>query len=122
MSSRPIIAITMGDPAGIGPEIILKALADPVIGKVARPLILGDWCVLQRTQKKYPKLICWQPGEPLLPMLENSRAFVVCPLSSLGVRESRHGISSRAGGHSAFCYIRVAAKLALSKLADAVAT
>jgi 4-phospho-D-threonate 3-dehydrogenase / 4-phospho-D-erythronate 3-dehydrogenase len=125
MSSKPIIAVTMGDPAGIGPEIILKALGDPMIGKVARPLILGDWGVLQRThggKKKYPKLICWQQGRPLLPMLNHPSAFVVCPLSSLAPRESRHGISSRAGGHGAFRYIRVAAKLALSKVADAVAT
>jgi 4-hydroxythreonine-4-phosphate dehydrogenase len=125
MSSKPIIAITMGDPAGIGPEVILKALADPVIRKVARPLILGDWGVLQRThggKKKYPRLICWQQGRPLLSMLNHPSAFVVYPLSSLAPRESRHGISSKAGGHSAFSYIRVAAKLALSKVADAIAT
>jgi len=30
MATKPIIAVTMGDPSGIGPEIILKALADPV--------------------------------------------------------------------------------------------
>ncbi len=50
MPYKPIIAVTMGDPAGIGPEIILKALADPMIKRVARPLILGDWGVLQRTR------------------------------------------------------------------------
>jgi 4-phospho-D-threonate 3-dehydrogenase / 4-phospho-D-erythronate 3-dehydrogenase len=125
MSSKPIIAVTMGDPAGIGAEIILKALADPLIGKVARPLILGDWGVLQRDhggKKKFPKLICWQQGRPLLPMLNHPGAFVVCPLSSLTPGESRHGISSKAGGHAVFRYIRVAAKLALSKVADAVAT
>ena len=60
MSSKPIIAITMGDPAGIGPEVIVKALADPAIKKAARPLILGDWGVLQRTRsrlKKSPEFI-----------------------------------------------------------------
>ncbi len=125
MSSKPVIAVTMGDPAGIGPEIVLKALADPLIRKVARPLILGDWGVLQRTHggnKKFPKLICWQQGQPLLPMLNHPNACVVCPLSSLSPRDSRHGVSSRAGGHGAFRYIRVAAKLALSKVADGVAT
>jgi len=125
MSRKPIVAVTMGDPAGIGAEVILKALADPIIKKVSRPLILGDWGVLQRThggKKKYPKLICWQPGLPLLPMLNHSSAFVVCPLSSLKAKESRYGIPSRAAGHGAFSYIRVAAKLALSKVADAVAT
>lgn len=62
MSNKPIIAVTMGDPAGIGPEIILKALADPVIKRVSRPLILGDWGVLQRARrgkKNVAKLICW---------------------------------------------------------------
>jgi len=102
MSNRPIIAVTMGDPAGIGPEVILKALADPVIKKVSRPLILGDWGVLQRTrrrQRNAPPLICWQQGQPLLPLLNHRSAHVVCSLSTLTVRESRPGIASRAGGH-----------------------
>ena len=125
MSRQPIIAVTMGDPVGIGPEIILKALTDPAIRKAARPLILGDWGVLQRTRdrlKKSPELICWQPGQRLLPMLDQSRAFTVCSLSTLRARESRPAIASKAAGHGAFSYIRVAAKLALSRVADAIAT
>jgi 4-hydroxythreonine-4-phosphate dehydrogenase len=126
MSNNPIIAITMGDPAGIGPEIILKALSDPVIKRVARPLILGDWGVLERAgrrgKRSVPKLICWQPGQRLLPLLDDRSAYVVCSLSSLTAKESRPGIPSKAGGHGAFSYIRVAAKLALSNLADAIAT
>ena len=114
----------MGDPAGIGPEIILKALADSSIKKVARPLILGDWGVLQRTRggKKRPELICWQPGQRLLPLLNDRSAYTVCSLSALTARESQPGKPSIAGGHGAFSYIRVAAKLALSKVADAMAT
>lgn len=38
----PIIAITMGDPAGVGPEIIVKALASPEIYGIGRPLVVGD--------------------------------------------------------------------------------
>ena len=124
MSIKPIIAITMGDPSGIGPEVILKALADPMIKRVARPLILGDWGVLHRARsgKKHPKLVCWQPGQSLLSMLDDPDSFVVCSLSALSAKESRPGVSSKAGGHGAFSYIRVAAKLALSKVADAIAT
>jgi 4-hydroxythreonine-4-phosphate dehydrogenase len=123
MSSKPIIAVTMGDPAGIGAEVIIKALADPAIKKAARPLILGDWGVLQRARKKNsPELICWQPGQQLLPLLNHPRAFVVCSLSALSAKESRPSKPSKAGGHGAFSYIRVAAKLALSKVADAIAT
>jgi len=125
MVSKPIIAVTMGDPAGIGPEVILKALADPIIKKIARPLILGDWDVLQRTRDGrhgYAKLICWQPGQQLLPMLEHPCAHVVCSLSAITERESRPGRPSKAGGHAAYSYIRVAAKLTLSKVTDAIAT
>ena len=42
MSDLPLIGITMGDPAGIGPEIIVKALVDKDIYGLCRPVILGD--------------------------------------------------------------------------------
>ena len=41
MQDRPTIAITMGEPAGIGPEVIVKALADPVLRHKARYVIYG---------------------------------------------------------------------------------
>jgi 4-hydroxythreonine-4-phosphate dehydrogenase len=44
--SRPIIGITMGDPAGIGPEIILLSLCRSSIYKVCRPLVIGDLNVM----------------------------------------------------------------------------
>jgi 4-hydroxythreonine-4-phosphate dehydrogenase len=122
---KPIVAVTMGDPAGIGPEVILKALADPMISKACRPLILGDPGVFDRARpprSQDPKLIVWRQGQPLLPMLNEGTGFVLCPLSSLKASESRPGVASVAAGHAAFRYIRVAAKLALMGLADAVAT
>jgi len=44
----PIVAITMGDPAGIGPEIAVKALLGKEIHNICRPLIVGDVAVLQQ--------------------------------------------------------------------------
>ena len=40
--SLPTIAITMGDPSGIGAEIIMKALAHEAVGRLCRPLVIGD--------------------------------------------------------------------------------
>ncbi|MBR1153449.1 4-hydroxythreonine-4-phosphate dehydrogenase PdxA [Bradyrhizobium sp. JYMT SZCCT0428] len=40
--SRPTIAITMGDPAGIGPEVIMKALAQEAARAICNPLVIGD--------------------------------------------------------------------------------
>jgi len=42
LTDLPLIGITMGDPAGVGPEIIVKALADSNISGFCRPLVLGD--------------------------------------------------------------------------------
>ena len=39
---RPAIAITMGDPCGIGPEVVVKALADPRVYAACRPVVVGN--------------------------------------------------------------------------------
>src|SRR5687768_6860730 len=46
MNSLPIIAITMGDPASIGPEIAVKALQEEKIYAICRPIIIGDASVI----------------------------------------------------------------------------
>jgi 4-phospho-D-threonate 3-dehydrogenase / 4-phospho-D-erythronate 3-dehydrogenase len=125
MLRKPIVAVTMGDPAGIGPEVILKALCDPAIKKSCNPLILGDWGVLQRARAEGArglKLVCWGNGQPVVPLLQRKDVFVVCPLSSLSRKESRPGCPAKAGGHAAYRYICVAARLVLSNVADAIAT
>ncbi len=45
---KPRIAITMGDPAGIGPEIIVKALQEASVWAVCRPIVIGDAGQLER--------------------------------------------------------------------------
>ncbi|MBO8163605.1 MAG: 4-hydroxythreonine-4-phosphate dehydrogenase PdxA [Brevibacillus sp.] len=47
-TKTPIIAITMGDAAGVGPEIIMKALADASIYENCAPLVIGDAKILER--------------------------------------------------------------------------
>ena len=44
--SRPVIAVTPGDAAGVGPEVVLKAFASPALYKEARPLVVGPADVL----------------------------------------------------------------------------
>lgn len=48
---RPIIGITMGDPASIGPEITLLALAKKSIYDSCKPLVIGDVCVLEKARE-----------------------------------------------------------------------
>jgi 4-hydroxythreonine-4-phosphate dehydrogenase len=52
LSALPVIGITMGDPAGVGPEIIVKALSDPAVYQICRPVVLGDRGALALCFKK----------------------------------------------------------------------
>lgn len=47
----PLLGITMGDPAGIGPEVIAKALAGPKLRRICFPLVIGSRSVMQQTVK-----------------------------------------------------------------------
>ena len=58
--ARPLLALTMGDPVGVGPEIIVLALSDPAIYQACRPVVLGDLPALERARQAlapetYPK-------------------------------------------------------------------
>jgi 4-hydroxythreonine-4-phosphate dehydrogenase len=77
---RPVLAVTGGDPNGIGPEVVLRALLDPAVRRVCRPLLVGDPLVFAFYAKKYriplsfvtvgrPPL-SWGPGVvPVVPPL-----------------------------------------------------
>ncbi len=47
-SDKPIIAVTMGDPAGVGPELVVKSLADEAVRAECRPFVIGDIDIMQR--------------------------------------------------------------------------
>lgn len=53
---RPSIAITMGDAAGIGPEITAKALASEQIYNICRPLVVGEGVIMQEAIKMAVRL------------------------------------------------------------------
>lgn len=57
--NRPIVGITMGDPVGVGPELVCQALSQPEIYEMARPLVIGDVRILEKARKitKSPVLI-----------------------------------------------------------------
>lgn len=119
--ARPVVAITMGDPAGVGPEVVLKALADAAVRRACRPLLVGDLGVLRRVRKGrgFPKLEAWAVGEPIG---AGDGAVAVYSLSRLAAAQARPGRPSAACGEAAYRYIKRAAELVLSGVADALAT
>ena len=120
--AKPIVAVTMGDPVGVGPEVVVKALGHPAVKKACYPLLLGDWGVLQRHRKasrSSVKLTPWRRGDAI----GGSGASVpVHSLSALTATQSRPGRPSKACGEAVYCYVSAAAELAMAGAVDAIAT
>jgi len=52
--TKPLIGITLGDPAGVGPEVVAKTLASKKLSSRARFLIIGEQAILRQYRKKFP--------------------------------------------------------------------
>ena len=54
MKTKPVLGLTMGDPAGIGPEIGLRALFEPSVNRLCTPVLFGDAGILRRLESAFP--------------------------------------------------------------------
>ena len=121
MPDLPRIAITMGDPAGIGPEIIAKALLMPDIYEVCRPLVLGDIGCLEMGSKGIGSVSFQRISTP-------SEAFArqgvieVIPVSKLRADSRLPGRPTKAGGTAMVDYVLKAVELTVGGHVAAMVT
>ena len=117
----PRIGITMGDPAGIGPEVVLKAVAEEEVQRICAPVIIGDAQLLAHTARTLD-LVCGydivRRGEPLPTQFAGPIIFHLDNIS--GYIEP--GIESGAAGKAAAGYIEAAVELCAAGSVDAIAT
>jgi len=100
---RPRLAISLGDPAGIGPEVILKALADPTIAQVANLTIVGSRKLLEKT---YHHLLNCQTAESLVDPAQLSILDVVLDHQTEALIQP--GVESAVSGEASFTYLDTA--------------
>lgn len=105
---KPRLAITMGDPAGVGPEIVIRALADERVAGSCRPVVLGDRAVLD--------FVAGKLGLPPAP------EETVRNLSDLDPAKITPGRAAEENGRAMIGYIEEAVRLCLSGGADAMVT
>ncbi len=110
MTTLPAIAITLGDPAGIGPEVVVKALNDPAIASLGSWIVVGDATALKSAEAT---------GAPGLPTSSSIRLLDLGLLSSTQVKV---GELSATCGRAALEYIRAAVQLCLRGEAAAMVT
>ncbi|MEK6245766.1 MAG: 4-hydroxythreonine-4-phosphate dehydrogenase PdxA [Pseudomonadota bacterium] len=117
----PVIGITMGDAAGVGPEVVMKALARADAYAVCRPLVIGDARQLERagriTGVGLAVFKVSKPGEAKF-----TRGTVDCIDLALLPADIPFGKVSAAAGEAAYRYIERSVKLALDGSIDAICT
>ena len=120
---KPIIGITMGDPASIGPEISVKALTDPKVLDMCDPLIIGDAAVMEDAVK----VVC--PGQVKVRAVKNVGEAVFEPgvinvydMGLVDMDRLEYGKVSAMCGEAAFRYVEKVIALAMDGEIDATVT
>jgi len=121
--NKPVIAITMGDPCGIGPEIIAQALLSTAVTDCCIPVVLGDKCAMERAIK------CAGSGQELIalphddiPPAPSADTIFLKEFSCLADSDMVYGQPTHVSGDAVFRYITAAATLCLSGRAAAMVT
>ena len=121
-SSKPLVAITMGDPRGVGPEVIAKALATDSLYPICSPLVLGDPNILQRTgQFLGLRLKVAEVQEGTSPDLPPG-VLPVLPLSHLSPGTNPVEIPVEESSRASFAYVEKAGRMMLAGRAEAMVT
>ncbi|MGP3933731.1 4-hydroxythreonine-4-phosphate dehydrogenase PdxA [Nonomuraea sp. KM88] len=121
MSSTPLIALTMGDGSGVGPEVVTGALLAPETSAFCRPVVIGDAARLRRAagfRGLRPEVVAVERvGEAVF---EPGRINVI----DLGLlpEDLPWGEVSPVAGHAAYEYVRLAGELATSGDVQAICT
>jgi 4-phospho-D-threonate 3-dehydrogenase / 4-phospho-D-erythronate 3-dehydrogenase len=119
----PIIAITMGDAAGVGPEVIMKSLAQAWVYEQCRPLVIGD----AERLRDAGRIVGAELG--MRSLAENEIDSALYELGSVNCIDLKlippdlpWGKLSALAGDAAYRYVEVAARLALEGKVSAICT
>ena len=118
----PIIGITMGDPAGIGPEIIIKALSAKGIFNICRPVVFGDQAILKRELKDDRTAVEVLSNKSINAAAFSSGTISIVPVSSLDPCRTIYGKPDKETGSAMAEYIRKAVHYAMAGEIDAIVT
>lgn len=122
MIMKPIIAITMGDPAGIGPEIIIKALSLKETYEKCRPLVTGDANIMQWAVDNMQSELKIHRITSVKEALFELGTIDVYDLACIDMSTFQPGVLQNQCGHAAFISVTTAIQLAMDNEVDATVT
>lgn len=120
---RPVIVIPMGDPAGIGPEIVVKTFNDPEVFTYCRPFLIGDKDVIEQAMgfcniELKINLIT----DPSAEGVYTHGTIDMLDMNNVDINALEVGQVQALAGRAAFEYIEKSVEYAMNKTADAIAT
>ncbi len=119
---KPILGITMGDPAGSGPEIVVKALSLKEIYDICRPVVIGDAACMQEAVH----IVGWtgkiHPVQEVSASRFEPGAIDVLDLKNADMRSIVRGQVNTIAGKAAYDYIEKGTQLALAGETNAIVT
>lgn len=124
MTKRPIIGITMGDPAGNGSEISVKALSDPSVYERCRPIIIGDAACIDKAIQLLHKEneLKVHAVHAVQDALFQPGTIDVYDMGLVNMERHMYGKVSKMCGEAAFQYVVKVIQLAMAGEIDATVT
>ncbi len=107
---RPVLALTIGDPAGIGPEIVARGLLDPDVFRQSRPMVIGDARVMETVIKGCGLDLKLRSVSSAADVLGEPGSLEIIDLDNL--KHHQFGVVDGAHGKAAIEYIEAACALA----------
>lgn len=120
--TRPYICVPMGDPAGIGPEIVVKALVSEEVNKVSKTVVVGDEKTLRQAMRFTNTHLDINIIEDVREGNYASGVLNLIDLKNVDIDNLQMGKVQGMAGQAAFDYIKKSVELALEKKVDAIAT
>ncbi len=119
---RPVLGITMGDPAGVGPEIIARAAADAEVVRTSRPVVIGDASVMREALSLVSSPWTVHPVASVADCRWADGALECLDQANVDIATLPRGAVSAAAGRAAHAYILRAVDLAASRVIDGIVT
>jgi 4-phospho-D-threonate 3-dehydrogenase / 4-phospho-D-erythronate 3-dehydrogenase len=117
-----VIGVTMGDPAGVGPEIIVRACAEPSVQRDSRPVVIGSAAIMREALGLVGSPLVLRPVGRVDDCLWESGTIECLDCANVDVATLPRAAVSAAAGRAAYEYIERAVTLATSRAIDAIVT
>ncbi|MCP4750264.1 MAG: 4-hydroxythreonine-4-phosphate dehydrogenase PdxA [Proteobacteria bacterium] len=119
---KPVIGITLGDPAGIGPEVIVKAFSDPGISDEYTPIVIGDAAILEDTVEHLGSDMEIAPFQTFSELHYETGCIPVYNSLKLEGKDFAFGTVNKGCGDFSYKTVVKAVELALENRIDALVT